>query len=98
MAASLLLFISAALGLSGSKEEPDPAPAGLLARGWLKTDRLPCPHAEAGKFYEIEGENESAEAYLVSPGFALAASLPLPEASLNACREIAAPHYIEEIR
>ncbi len=68
----------------------------LKMHGWLETEALPCPEASAGRYYELEGESESVEAYSSSPSLALVARLPLPEKILK-CREIPSPHFIQEI-
>jgi len=93
---SLLLLISATIMLAGKREEQDGERQTLLLRGWQRTERLPCPNPEAGKFYELEGESEVIEAYAQGTAGALAAKLPLPSPVLH-CREISRPHFIEEI-
>jgi len=97
LAASLLLFVSAVLGLSGGKVTEDAKAETLLALGWQKTDRLPCTNPTLpGNFYEIEGESKTVEAYALTASTSLAASLPLP-AQTSPCREISEPHFIQEI-
>lgn len=68
----------------------------MLARGWQRSDRLPCADARPHIFYEIEGEASVVEAFSLADGKALAAHLPVPD-PVQPCREIPRPHFIQEI-
>lgn len=96
--ASTLLLVAASVALLGQNggSDLDDRGAELRARGWLEGERLPCPGARAGTFYELEGESEATEALALAQGRSLVARLPLPEKILQ-CREIPGPHFIQEI-
>jgi hypothetical protein len=95
MAASFLLFVSAAVGLAGGDETADPRTTSLLARGWVSVDHLECPSPSPGSFFEVSGEQGSAEVLALKSGF-LASRAPLPEPPYE-CRQIHEPHFVEEI-
>ncbi len=95
MAASLLLIISATIGLAGGSQE-NPELDALLAHGWVWSDRLDCGALRPGTFYEVGNEKSSAEVFFLDLRKQLVSQLPLPEMPYQ-CREIKKPHFIEEI-
>lgn len=95
MAASLLLFIAAAVSLAGGEEGGDPRAAALLRRGWLPADHLDCAAPAAGSYIEISNEQGSAEVFVLASGF-LVSRAPLPEPPYD-CRPVREPHFVEEI-
>ncbi len=96
MAASLLLAVSAAMGLGAGEAASDAASQSLLSRGWQVSGRLPCAGSAEGGYFEIEGEDFAVEAYAETPTRFLVSRLPLPGPEAT-CRRIPGPQFIEEI-
>ncbi len=97
LTAASCLLVSGALALVREPaEQGSGEAAGLLAHGWQLSERLPCPGAKAGLFFEIEGENSVVEAFSLSAERSLVSRLPFPEPVLQ-CREIPGPHFVQEI-
>jgi hypothetical protein len=97
MAASALLVISGAVGLSGGPAQPfAQMPHQLTARGWSALDQVGCEGLLPGHYYEVGNEESTAEIFAFEEGRFLASRLPLPEPPY-ACRPIFEPNFVEEI-
>lgn len=67
----------------------------LLTHDWFWIEN-PCHPAVAGEFFEVSGEEESVELYVVDGSRALASRESLPEPPYS-CSKIPFPTYIKEI-
>jgi hypothetical protein len=96
MVASLLVLVSAAVGLAGG-ENADTRASILLSRGWFPAGRAHCTGWKSGVYYELANDDTSAELYSLGDDSSLASRLPLPEEPYQ-CREIPGPSFVEEIQ
>lgn len=75
---------------------PDDRATQLIARGWRVADGRPCPELRPGTYYELSGEEESAELFATPDGQLLSTAGPWPEEPRE-CREISQPSHVEKL-